>query len=158
MKSRSDAVAVSEPRTARARDGSPHRTSQRSRRSARRYRLLGAEVAAAAGRQALRGADLRVELLTDAAENDDSTSRSIFSRRIKTLAELIEANAFSTLITLADGRPFATRMPFLYERAGGALHAARGAREPAVAGRRRPPREVLAVMFQGPHGYVSPTW
>jgi transcriptional regulator len=72
------------------------------------------------------------------------------------LAELIEANSFGTLITVADGRPFASHVPFLYERAGNTLHAhvARANPQWRDLGATR---EVLAI-FQGPHGYVSPTW
>ena len=72
------------------------------------------------------------------------------------LAELIEAHAFGTLITLADGRPFATHVPFLYERAGNALHAHVARANPQWQGLGAT-REVLAI-FQGPHGYISPTW
>ena len=72
------------------------------------------------------------------------------------LAELIEAHAFGTLITLADGRPFATHVPFLYERAANALHAHVARANPQWQGLGAT-REVLAI-FQGPHGYISPTW
>jgi transcriptional regulator len=58
----------------------------------------------------------------------------------------------SALVTTADGRPFATHIPF-YD-ATAALHG-HVARQPewthAAAA-----AEVL--VFQGPHGYVSPTW
>jgi transcriptional regulator len=73
-----------------------------------------------------------------------------------TLAELIEANSFGTLITLGDGRPFASHVPFLYDRAERTLHAHVARANPQwqqLGGT----REVLAI-FQGPHGYVSPTW
>jgi transcriptional regulator len=73
-----------------------------------------------------------------------------------TLAELIEANSFGTLITLADGRPFASHVPFLYERAANVLHAHVARANPQWQ-QLGTTREVLAI-FQGPHGYISPTW
>jgi len=72
------------------------------------------------------------------------------------LAGLIEANAFGTLITVADARPFATHAPFLYERAGNVLHAHVARANPQWQ-QLGATREVL-VIFQGPHGYISPTW
>lgn len=74
----------------------------------------------------------------------------------RVLAEFIDAYAFGTLVTIERGRPFASHLPFLYDRGGRTLHAhvARGnpqwqhvADDPSVL-----------AMFQGPHGYVSPTW
>jgi predicted FMN-binding regulatory protein PaiB len=43
------------------------------------------------------------------------------------LEKLIDTYPFGTLITLADGRPFATHLPFIYERDAGLLlaHVAR---------------------------------
>jgi transcriptional regulator len=73
-----------------------------------------------------------------------------------TLAELIEANSFGTLITLADGRPFATHVPFLYERGADLLHAHVARANPQWQ-QLGATREVLAI-FQGPHGYISPSW
>jgi transcriptional regulator len=71
------------------------------------------------------------------------------------LAALIDANSFGTLITIADGRPFATHVPFLYERAGNVLHAHVARANPQW--QHLGACEVLAI-FQGPHGYISPTW
>lgn len=72
------------------------------------------------------------------------------------LEKLIDAYAFGALISNDAGRPFATHVPFLYDRKQSVLscHVARAnpqwrhfERDPAVL-----------VIFQGPHGYVSPTW
>jgi transcriptional regulator len=73
-----------------------------------------------------------------------------------TLAALIEANAFGTLVTLGDGKPFASHLPFLYDREANVLsaHVARANPQWQQLGATR---EVLAI-FQGAHGYVSPTW
>ena len=72
------------------------------------------------------------------------------------LAEHIEAHSFGTLTTVADGKPFATHVPFLYERERRMLlcHVARA--NPQWTHLAAAP-DVL-VMFQGPHGYISPTW
>lgn len=72
------------------------------------------------------------------------------------LAAFIAAHAFGALVTIADGRPFATHLPFIYARAAGVLlgHVARA----------NPQWQHLAsgadvlVMFAGPHAYISPTW
>ena len=74
----------------------------------------------------------------------------------RVLAEFIEAYSFGTLVTVERGVPFASHLPFLHDREGHTLHAhvARG----------NPQWQHIAasadvlVMFQGPHGYVSPTW
>jgi transcriptional regulator len=74
----------------------------------------------------------------------------------RVLAEFIDAHAFGTLVTTERGAPFASHVPFLHDREAGLLHAhvARGNpqwRHVAASA------DVL-VMFQGPHGYISPTW
>lgn len=72
------------------------------------------------------------------------------------LYDLIERHGFGTLVTVIDGAPFATHLPFLLDRERGALlgHVARA--NPhwrALDGS----AESL-VIFRGPHGYVSPSW
>ena len=75
------------------------------------------------------------------------------------LWEFIEANSFATLISVLDGKPFATHLPLLFDRtraAHGALlgHVARANPQwRAFDGK----GEALAI-FQGPHAYVSPSW
>ena len=73
-----------------------------------------------------------------------------------TLAALIDASSFGTLITLDGARPFASHLPFLYDRAARKLHAHVARANPQWQ-QLGATREVLAI-FQGPHGYVSPTW
>ena len=75
------------------------------------------------------------------------------------IAALIEANPFGMLITTADGAPFVTHLPFLYEVADdtqgrllGHVAKANPQWRHFAAG-----QEVLTV-FQGPHAYVSPAW
>ncbi|HKI36717.1 MAG TPA: FMN-binding negative transcriptional regulator [Gemmataceae bacterium] len=72
------------------------------------------------------------------------------------LYELIEQYAFGTLVTVLDGAPFATHLPFLIDHERGVLlgHVARAnPHGRALDG----PAEAL-VIFQGPHAYVSPSW
>jgi transcriptional regulator len=77
-----------------------------------------------------------------------------------TLAKLMAAHSFALLVTVdADGLPFATHQPLLYEREGaphGRLlgHIARANPQwQHFAGG----KTALAI-FQGPHAYVSPRW
>ncbi len=71
---------------------------------------------------------------------------------------LMERESFATLVSEVDGRPFATHLPLLLERAAGPCgrligHVAKANPQAfASAG-----QEVL-VIFQGPHAYVSPRW
>jgi transcriptional regulator len=72
------------------------------------------------------------------------------------LFDFIDRHGFGTLVTVIDGAPFATHLPFLLDRGRGVLlgHVARA--NPhwrALDGS----AESL-VIFQGPHGYVSPSW
>jgi transcriptional regulator len=74
----------------------------------------------------------------------------------RVLAEFIDAYSFGTLVTVEGARPFASHLPFLHDRENRTLHAhvARGNPQwQHIAAN----ADVL-VMFQGPHGYVSPTW
>lgn len=71
---------------------------------------------------------------------------------------LVEANPFGMLVTVPDGAPFISHLPFLLYRDGTGIrllgHMARANpqwRHLAEG------REVL-VVFQGPHAYVSPGW
>jgi transcriptional regulator len=72
------------------------------------------------------------------------------------LATFIDEHAFGTLVTVSGARPFATHIPFLYERGERVLHAHVARANPQWRHIAAAP-EVL-VTFQGPHGYVSPTW
>ena len=74
----------------------------------------------------------------------------------RVLAEFIDAYAFGTLVTTERGLPFASHVPFLHDREGRTLHAHVARGNPQWQHIASNP-EVL-VMFQGPHGYVSPTW
>src|SRR5207237_1079539 len=72
------------------------------------------------------------------------------------LDDLIERHGFGTLVTVIDGAPFATHLPFLLDRERGLLlgHVARANPHWRALGNGA---ESLAI-FRGPHGYVSPSW
>lgn len=72
---------------------------------------------------------------------------------------MIAAHPFALVISSDAGMPVATPLPLLLERdADGALtllgHIARA--HPHTQLLRRAPRAL--VVFQGPHGYISPSW
>lgn len=73
-------------------------------------------------------------------------------------AALIERYAFATLVTVRDGLPVATHLPFLLAP-GGPNGTLRGHMARANPQWRdfAPDTEVL-VIFHGPHAYVSPNW
>ena len=74
----------------------------------------------------------------------------------RALWRFIDEHSFGTLLTIADGRPFASHVPFLVDRDAKRLHC--------HVARANPQWEQLAsssavlVIFAGPHGYISPTW
>src|SRR5687767_1665333 len=72
------------------------------------------------------------------------------------LARLIEENSFGMLVTVAEGRPFASHIPFLYESDKKVLrgHVARANPQ----WRHFSVNTEVMVVFQGPHGYISPSW
>ena len=78
---------------------------------------------------------------------------------MSTLHTLMHEYSFATLITLHEGVPFATHLPFI-------LDAQRGPNGTLLAHMARAnqqwhdfksSQEVL-VIFQGPHAYISPSW
>ncbi|MEO8467362.1 MAG: FMN-binding negative transcriptional regulator [Gammaproteobacteria bacterium] len=79
------------------------------------------------------------------AENDPTT-----------LAAFIDAHSFGTLVTSVDGVPFASHVPFIYDRAAGLLHCHLARANPQWR-HFESSAEALAI-FAGPHSYVSPTW
>lgn len=75
------------------------------------------------------------------------------------LRALIDENAFATLVTAEDGRPFATHLPLLLDPGRGPHgvllgHMARANPQWRSFGGGA---EALAI-FAGPHAYVSPRW
>jgi transcriptional regulator len=72
------------------------------------------------------------------------------------LAAFIEKYAFGTLVTSDSGRPFASHVPFLHDRERGLLHCHLA--RPNPQWQHLGSNAEVLVMFQGPHGYISPTW
>jgi transcriptional regulator len=80
--------------------------------------------------------------------------------RPEILQKVMRENGFATVVTAADGVPFASHVPVLVD---GEL-AAGGLKIRGHVARANPHWKQLAnggpvlVMFQGPHAYVSPSW
>jgi transcriptional regulator len=74
----------------------------------------------------------------------------------RTLWDFIDEHSFGTLLTIADGRPTLSHLPFLPDREHRVLHC-HVARANAHWREIQLSAQALAV-FAGPHGYVSPTW
>jgi len=72
------------------------------------------------------------------------------------LGAFIDEHAFGVLVTVSEGRPFASHIPFLYERESGTLlgHVARANPQ----WRHFSDAADVMVLFQGPHAYISPSW
>lgn len=74
--------------------------------------------------------------------------------------DLIEMFSFGTLISQADGVPYATHLPFLLNRDQGEFGALLGhvaLANPHWRAFTDGASDSLAI-FQGPHGYISPSW
>jgi transcriptional regulator len=72
------------------------------------------------------------------------------------LWDFIGEHSFGTLLTVVDGRPFASHLPFLSNRDLRVLHCHVARANPQwqqIASA----SHVLAI-FSGPHAYISPTW
>jgi transcriptional regulator len=72
------------------------------------------------------------------------------------LWRFVDEHSFGTLLTVTEGRPFASHLPFLVDRSKRLLHChvARANPQWLALGASL---QVLAI-FTGPHAYVSPTW
>ena len=73
----------------------------------------------------------------------------------KEIASFIEANAFGQLISLVNGKLFATQLPFLLSEDKKVLLGHIAKQNPQHMDISQ--QEVL-VTFQGAHNYISPTW
>jgi transcriptional regulator len=73
-----------------------------------------------------------------------------------TLWQFIDDHSFGTLLTVTDGRPFASHLPFLVDCGKRLLHCHVARANPQWRTLGGSP-QVLAI-FAGPHGYISPTW
>ncbi len=74
----------------------------------------------------------------------------------RTLWEFVDEHSFGTLLTVVDGEPFASHVPFICDAEARVLHCHLARANPQVQHLTASPR-VLAI-FAGPHAYISPTW
>ena len=75
------------------------------------------------------------------------------------LFALMERFSFATLVTVHDGTPLATHLPFVLERDRGARGTLLGHMARAnVQWRSFASGAEALVIFQAEHAYVSPTW
>lgn len=83
-------------------------------------------------------------------------------------ADLMRQHNFGLLVTAPDGEPQASHLPFFYDASSGGAVGGPGGSLFGHMARANPQwkdfaalaergREAL-VIFQGPHGYISPTW
>lgn len=78
---------------------------------------------------------------------------------LPTLHKLIEEASFGAVITVEDGQPVVSHLPFYLETGRGKFgtllgHMARANKQWKTF---QPDQELL-VIFQGPHTYISPSW
>lgn len=75
------------------------------------------------------------------------------------LATLLQDYPFGTLITVHNGLPFVSHLPFLHERKSDGTQVLRG-----HVAKTNPQwhdlgeNQTALVVFQGPHAYISPSW
>jgi transcriptional regulator len=74
------------------------------------------------------------------------------------LHDFIEQHSFGLLLSLVEGLPFASHLPFLLERTAGPHGTLVGHMARANPQWRDAGGQTALVIFTGPHAYVSPTW
>lgn len=74
----------------------------------------------------------------------------------ETLTAFLLANSFASLVTFANGEPFATHVPLLYQPETSMLSGHLAKANPQCE-HLASAQSVLAI-FTGPHGYISPRW
>ncbi|OOG73200.1 FMN-binding negative transcriptional regulator [Algoriphagus sp. A40] len=75
------------------------------------------------------------------------------------IIEFIKKNAFATLVSQVEGKPWATHIPFVLDQDGEGNpilsgHVARANPQ----WRSIPDQQEVLVIFQGPHAYISSSW
>lgn len=85
--------------------------------------------------------------------------KSFAQEDLPTLQQFMQANSFATLVTIEDGIPIATHLPFMLDTQTGAngtliAHMARANSQWKAMFK----DETVLVIFQGPHAYVSSSW
>jgi transcriptional regulator len=74
------------------------------------------------------------------------------------LHDFVERHSFGLLVSLVDGAPFASHLPFLLERTSGPLGRLVGHMARANPQWRQADGLTALAIFSGNHAYVSPTW
>ena len=78
---------------------------------------------------------------------------------LATLHDFMRSHSFASVVTMHDGRPYASHLPLFLQSAAGSQGALTGhmARANPQWQDMQAGAEVL-LMFNGPHAYVSPAW
>jgi transcriptional regulator len=74
------------------------------------------------------------------------------------LHDFIEQQSFGLLVSLVEGLPFATHLPFLLQRTAGPHGTLVGHMARANPQWRDASGQTALAVFSGPHAYISPTW
>ena len=74
----------------------------------------------------------------------------------ETLTAFLLANSFANLVTYANGEPFATHLPLLYQPETNTLVGHLAKANPQCE--HLASAENVLTIFTGPHGYISPLW
>lgn len=77
---------------------------------------------------------------------------------LPTLQAFIERHSFGLLVSLVDGSPFATHLPFLLDRTRGRSGALVGHVARANPQWQQCVGQQVLTVFSGPHAYISPSW
>lgn len=72
--------------------------------------------------------------------------------------ELVEKYSFALLVSQHEGRPFASHLPLLVDRARGERGMLVGHMARANPQWQQAEGQTVLAVFSGPHAYVSPTW
>ena len=76
----------------------------------------------------------------------------------ETLTTFMRGHPFATLITTADGSPYATHLPFIIEDDGEAITLKAHLSKANPHWRHFDSENESLVVFQGPHAYIAPRW
>jgi transcriptional regulator len=87
------------------------------------------------------------------------TPKPFVERDARRLAAFLENHPFGTLISVDEGAPIISHVPFLFEHSAGTHGRLTGHLARANPhGRLLTKGETVLTLFQGPHAYVSPAW
>lgn len=74
------------------------------------------------------------------------------------LLKFVEANSFAVLYSSDHGRPSASHLPLLLDRAAGPHGTLLGHMARANPQWKSAAGQTVLAVFSGPHAYISPTW